>query len=57
MSVEVTEVNRAGTPIRVLYRFDVSLDDPSLVWLRFRQTGRYELFHPPEVGRTVRVRL
>lgn len=56
MSVEVTEVNEAGTPVKVLYRFDVPLDDPSLVWLRFRR-GRYELFHPPEVGRTVRVLL
>jgi len=54
MSSEVTAVSPAGHPTEATFRFDVSLDDPSLRWFRLNK-GEYVPFAPPAVGETVDV--
>ncbi len=49
MSAEVMTLTVEGWPLEVRYRFDVPLEDPSLVWLEF-QGRRCALFTPPAVG-------
>jgi len=54
MSVEVIDVDGEGQPTQVLFRFDVSLDDPSLSWLQWNWKkggfGSYSTFEVPAVG-------
>ncbi len=54
MSVEVIDVDRAGQPVVVQFRFAVSLDDPSLSWLQWDWKksgfGSYSRFKVPAVG-------
>jgi len=54
MSVEVIDVDRKGQPTQVLFRFAVSLDDPSLSWLQWNWKkggfGSYSRFNVPAVG-------
>ncbi|MFB0554924.1 MAG: hypothetical protein ACETWQ_16585 [Phycisphaerae bacterium] len=54
MSVEVIDVDRAGQPVEVQFRFAVSLDDPSLSWLQWDWKksgfGSYSQFEVPAVG-------
>ena len=54
MSVEVIDVDRAGQPVEVQFRFAVSLDDPSLSWLQWDWKrsgfGSYSRFKVPAVG-------
>lgn len=54
MSVEVIGVDKDGQPTEVLFRFAVSLDDPSLSWLQWDWKnggfGSYSLFKVPAVG-------
>jgi len=54
MSVEVIDVDRAGQPTEVLFRFAVSLDAPSLSWLQWDWKnggfGSYSRFNVPAVG-------
>jgi len=54
MSVEVIDVDRAGQPVEVQFRFAVSLDDPSLSWLQWNWKksgfGSYSQFKVPAVG-------
>jgi hypothetical protein len=47
-----TERTRDGRPLRVLVRFDRALDDPSLRWLAWRDTG-FVPFAPPAPGTPV----
>jgi hypothetical protein len=42
----------AGDGCRVWFRFTKELDDPSFVWVRWRDR-RYRRFSPPPVGRTI----
>jgi len=54
MSVEVTDIDKAGQPTQVLFHFPVSLDDPSMHWLQWNWKksgfGSYSTFKVPAVG-------
>jgi len=54
-SAQVVSVDEKGMPTKVLFEFDVSLEDPSLKWLQWDWWGNsYKSFKPPSVGeRTV----
>ena len=52
MTVTVTESTPDGRPAEALFRFDVPLEDPSLVWLRWTHDG-YSPWTPPAVGESV----
>ena len=49
MMAEVVELTEDGRPAEVVFRFDVPLEDPSLLWLCFR-AGRFEPWTPPAIG-------
>jgi len=51
-SFRVLEVNSENEPVFVQCRFDVPLEDPSLVWLAFYGEG-YHVVSPPKLGETV----
>jgi hypothetical protein len=51
-SVRVTELTDDGRPLEVVVRFDRTLRDPSLVWMRWQHMG-YAPFVLPDAGRTV----
>jgi hypothetical protein len=51
-TIEIAEVSEDGRPKEVMAHFDVDLEDPSLLWLQWRN-GVYEPFEPPTVGETV----
>jgi hypothetical protein len=49
--VEVTAVSADGWPAEAVFRFDRSLEDPGLRWVRWeRGQGRFVPFDPPAVG-------
>jgi len=51
MSVEVKEVDSRGRPMQALFTFAVSLDDPSLRWLRWDWKKRsFSPFTVPAIG-------
>jgi hypothetical protein len=53
ISVEVVSVDRSGFPDEVRFAFATSLDDPSLVWVRWEHHGDQLGYHPfaiPPVG-------
>jgi len=52
MTVEVTELRSDGRPAEAAFTFSVSLEDPSLHWLQYKN-GRYVSFSPPAVGQSV----
>jgi hypothetical protein len=54
MTAEVEEVTPDGRPRRVRFRFDVPLEDPSLVWVTWEGSG-YVRTAPPAVGEKARV--
>lgn len=49
MSVEVTEVNERGLATEALFRFDVPLEDNSLLWLEL-DNWKFKRSAPPGVG-------
>jgi hypothetical protein len=49
MSVTVTDATPDQRPAEALFRFDVPLEDPSLVWLRWTRDG-YAPWEVPAVG-------
>ena len=51
-SVEVLTLAPEGWPQKVRFRFDLALEDPSHVWLRFER-DTYVAYTPPGVGETV----
>jgi hypothetical protein len=51
---EVESLNARGLPARVLVRFEVPLEDPSLDWMRWDTHG-YLPFTPPAPGRRVQL--
>jgi len=57
MKVEVTEVDREGLPVEVVFRFAAPLEDGSLRWLRWDWHDKtYIPFDVPEVGQEVHVK-
>jgi hypothetical protein len=56
MSTEVSAVGSTGRPSEATFRFDVSLDDPTLRWFRLSK-GQYVPFTPPPAGETLDVGL
>ena len=53
LSVEVTCVDSNGMPSEVIFHFEVSLDDPSLRWVRLGREIRYVPFKVPAVGESI----
>lgn len=49
--IEVVEVTADGRPKRVHFRFDRSLDDPSLIWMTWDGPGFVPVKPPPVGGR------
>jgi hypothetical protein len=47
--VEVLDITDDGRPLEVSFRFDVSLEHPTLVWLQWND-GVYAPFDPPQIG-------
>jgi hypothetical protein len=54
VTVEVTALTADGRPAGARFHFDRALEDPSLLWLRWRD-GVYVRFEPPPVGANVRL--
>lgn len=52
MTIEVLSLTEKGHPHRVAFRFDIPLEDPSLVWFECKD-GAFVPFHPPPVGESV----
>jgi hypothetical protein len=52
VTVEVTALTADGRPAEARFRFDRAVEDPSLLWLRWRD-GVYVRFEPPPVGAKV----
>jgi hypothetical protein len=59
MSAEILKVDGNGQPTQVLFRFAVSLDDPSLSWFKWNWEksgfGNYATFKVPAVGQTIHI--
>jgi hypothetical protein len=51
LTIRVTRLTGDGRPAEVAFRFDVPLEDPSLLWLHWAD-GCFEPFALPEVGQT-----
>lgn len=49
MTVEILHITKDGRPAEAAFRFTVSLNNPSLRWLRW-DDGGYVSFQPPDVG-------
>ena len=49
---EVVAVAEGGSPSRMTFTFDRSLDDPSMRWMTWKDGG-YVPFLPPPVGQAV----
>lgn len=56
MTVTITSLTDDGRPADAMFRFDVPLESPSLVWLCFRGSG-FESFGLPAVGEEVEIGL
>jgi hypothetical protein len=56
MTVTVSSLTADGRPAEAMFRFDVPLESPSLIWLCFRGAG-FEPFKPPAVGQAVEIGL
>jgi hypothetical protein len=54
MRVEIMDVGVEGFPRRIHFRFDASLDDPSLTWITWQHQG-FVPFKPPALGEKVTV--
>ena len=52
MTVEIVELTDDDRPSKVLFRFSVPLEDPSLRWIQWRD-GAFRPFVPPAVGQAV----
>lgn len=52
MTVTIREVLPDGRPRSVAFRFDVSLEDRSLLWLQWKE-GTWQRFIPPPVGQAI----
>ena len=54
VSITVKELTEDGRPAKVLFRFHVPLEDPSLKWV-YLEGGKFKEFHPPGIGETIEV--
>jgi hypothetical protein len=54
MTATVTDVTADGRPAEATFRFDVPLEDPSLVWMRWAGDG-YAPWVPPAIGQSERL--
>lgn len=54
LDVHVLSTQPNGAPAVIEYQFDVPLDDPTLIWLEWRD-GRNLPFQIPAIGQTLRV--
>jgi hypothetical protein len=52
LEIEVSDLTDDGRPAEILAHFDRTLEDPSLVWLKWGVTG-YVPFVPPDIGQQV----
>jgi hypothetical protein len=55
MTVTISSLTADGRPAEAMFRFDVPLESPALLWLCFRGSG-FEPFRPPPVGQAVEIR-
>ena len=55
MTVTITALTPDGRPAEAMFRFDVPLESPSLVWLCFRG-DHFEPVTPPAVGQSIELR-
>ena len=57
VAVEIKAVDSAGQPVAAEFRFDVSLDDPSLHWVMWQYDlmVHYVPFAVPAVGESVEI--
>ncbi len=49
MTIEITDETPDGRPAAARFRFNVPLEDPSLLWVAWRD-GQFEPFTPPAIG-------
>jgi hypothetical protein len=54
MTAEVEELTSDRRPAAVAFRFDVPLEDDSLVWI-YEKDGHFDRFTPPAAGQRVRL--
>jgi hypothetical protein len=54
LTVTISALTVDGRPAEAVFRFDVPLESPSLIWLCFRGDG-FEPFTPPAVGEEVEI--
>ena len=54
MEVTILETDKKGKPLSVAFKFQTLLEDPSLVWLEYKD-GVYVPFTPPRPGASVRL--
>jgi hypothetical protein len=52
VSITVLELTEDGRPAKVLFRFHVPLEDPSLKWVYWEE-GKFKEFQPPGIGESV----
>ena len=52
VSITVLELTEDGRPAKVLFRFHVALEDPSLKWVYWEE-GKFKEFQPPGIGESV----
>ena len=56
MTVTIRSLTADGRPAEAMFRFDVPLESPSLLWLCFRGAG-FEPFKLPAVGQSAEIRI
>ena len=54
MTVTINSLTADGRPAEAMFRFDVPLESPSLLWLCFRGDG-FEPFIPSAVGQEAEI--
>ncbi len=52
VSITVLELTEDGRPAKVLFRFRVPLEDPSLKWVCW-ESGKFKKFQPPGIGESI----
>ncbi|MGD0654140.1 MAG: hypothetical protein ABSA16_07355 [Thermoguttaceae bacterium] len=54
VSITVLELTEDGRPAKVLFRFHVALEDPSLKWVYWEE-GKFKEFQPPGIGESIEI--
>jgi hypothetical protein len=55
MTVTISSLTADSRPAEAIFRFDMPLESPSLLWLCFRGSG-FEPFRPPAVSQAAEIR-